>query len=557
MRFTDKGARLSPPGHEGGCVEEPSGGAETASVSGPRTSLISSVIDLPVRPRSVVARPDPEELRTLTERMPNCLTTKYGNVNVQTRVVARSKASTFIVTDDPSLHRGQPTMTKEQGERMASIQDEYIHTHDMVVVDGYIGNDPVLRTPARLIIETGNANIAAMQQILYYPLDRAGESGFEPLVTVIYTPGLEARGFPNDRLIAVDLERGITRVFNSDYFGESKKGGLRIWNKLVYDRGGLAMHAGCKIIPVGGQNRVALIIGLSGTGKTTTTFSKQNDSRPVQDDFLAIMPDGSIHATENGCFAKTFGLAEETEPAIYRAVLKPTSYLENVSQTNGMLDFFDTSYTQNGRAVFKMSDIEGAGDARAIKKADILLILNRNEDIIPAVARLSGTQAAAYFMLGETKGTSAGGAEEAGRFLRIPGTNPFFPLDHSLQGNRILEILKTNPMEVYLMNTGRIGGGENDPRSLKVKIRHSSAIIQGIAEGTIRWERDPDFGYEVAFRVAGIEGDDERLLRPRELYAQQGRLDEYRTIVERLRAERREYMKSFPGLARDIAESVS
>jgi len=538
-------------------VEEPSGGAETASGSGPRTSLISSVIDLPVRPRSVVARPDPEELRTLTERMPNCLTTKYGNVNVQTRVVARSKASTFIVTDDPSLHRGQPTMTKEQGERMASIQDEYIHTHDMVVVDGYIGNDPVLRTPARLIIETGNANIAAMQQILYYPLDRAGESGFEPLVTVIYTPGLEARGFPNDRLIAVDLERGITRVFNSDYFGESKKGGLRMWNKLVYDRGGLAMHAGCKIIPVGGQNRVALIIGLSGTGKTTTTFSKQNDSRPVQDDFLAIMPDGSIHATENGCFAKTFGLAEETEPAIYRAVLKPTSYLENVSQKNGMLDFFDTSYTQNGRAVFKMSDIEGAGDARAIKKADILLILNRNEDIIPAVARLSGTQAAAYFMLGETKGTSAGGAEEAGRFLRIPGTNPFFPLDHSLQGNRILEILKTNPMEVYLMNTGRIGGGENDPRSLKVKIRHSSAIIQGIAEGTIRWERDPDFGYEVAFRVAGIEGDDERLLRPRELYAQQARLDEYRTIVERLRAERREYMKSFPGLARDIAESVS
>src|SRR2546428_632355 len=425
---------------------------------------MSSVVDLPVRPRSVVARPDPEELRSLTERMPNCLRTKYGNVNVQTRVVARSKASTFIVPDDPSLHRGHPTITKEQGDRVARVQDEYIHTRDMVVVDGYIGIDAVMLTQAQQIIESGNSNIASMQQILNYPLDRSGESGFEPLVTVIYTPGLEAKGFPNDRLIAVDLERRITRVFNSDYFGESKKGGLRMWNKLVYDRGGLAMHAGCKIIPVEGRNRVALIIGLSGTGKTTTTFSK---------------------------------------------------------------------------------------------KADILLILNRNEDIIPAVARLSGAQAAAYFMLGETKGTSAGGAEEAGRFLRIPGTNPFFPLDHSLQGNRILEILKLNPMEVYLMNTGRIGGGENDPRSLKVKIRHSSAIIQGIAEGTIPWERDPDFGYEVAFRVAGIEGDDERLLRPRELYAQQGRLDEYRTIVERLRAERREYMKSFPGLARDIAESVS
>jgi phosphoenolpyruvate carboxykinase (ATP) len=514
-------------------------------------------MELPVKPRSVVARPGPEGLRALTERMPNCLKTRYGNVNVQTRVVARSKASTFIVTDDPSLHRGHPTITAEEGERMARVQDDFIRARDMIVVDGSIGNDPILRTPARLIIEAANANIAAMQQILYYPLDRSDESGFEPLVTVIYTPNLEARGFPNNRLIAVDLERRITRVFNSDYFGESKKGGLRMWNKLVYDRGGLAMHAGCKVIPVDGRTRVALIIGLSGTGKTTTTFSKQNDSRPVQDDFLAIMPDGSIHASENGCFAKTFGLAEESEPSIYRAVLKPTSYLENVSQKNGTLDFFDATYTQNGRAVFRMSDIEGAGDARAIKKADILLILNRNEDVIPAVARLSGAQAAAYFMLGETKGTSAGGVEEAGRFLRIPGTNPFFPLDHSLQGNRILEILKKNPMEVYLMNTGRVGGGESDPRSLKVKIHHSSAIIQGIADGTIHWDRDPDFGYEVASRVPGVAGDDERLLRPCELYARQGRLDEYRRIVERLRAERREYMKSFPQLARDISESVS
>ena len=537
-------------------MKAPARGADSASDINHRSSLISTVIDLPVRPRSVIARPGLDELRALTERMPNCLKTGYGSVNVQTRVVARSKASTFIVTDDASAHRGHATIGVDEAARMARAQDEYIRGRDMVVVDGYIGNDPLLRTPARLIVESRNANIAAMQQILYYPLE-GDDSGFEPLVTVIYTPNLEAKGYPNDRLIAVDLERRITRVLNSDYFGESKKGGLRMWNKLVYDRGGLAMHAGCKVIPVEGRSRAVLIIGLSGTGKTTTTFSKQNDSRPVQDDFLAIMPDGSIHATENGCFAKTFGLAEETEPAIYRAVLKPTSYLENVSQKNGTLDFFDTSYTQNGRAVFRMADIEGAGDARAIKKADILLILNRNEDVIPAVARLSGTQAAAYFMLGETKGTSAGGVEEAGRFLRIPGTNPFFPLDHSLQGNRILEIMRANPMEVYLMNTGRIGGGEGDARSLKVKIRHSSAIVQGIAEGTIRWDRDPDFGYEVASRVPGIDADDERLLRPRELYAQQGRLDEYRRIVERLRSERREYMNSFPRLDRDIVEAVS
>ncbi len=511
---------------------------------------------LPVKPRHTMTRPSAEELRALTERMPNCSKTRYGNVNVQTRVVARSKASTFIVTADPQRHSGL-TMTLEDGERMARLQEEYIQSREMLVVDGYIGNDPSFRTPARLILEAGNANIAAMQQILYFPLEDRDRSAFEPQVTVIYTPNLPAKGFPNDRLIAVDLERRITRVFNSDYFGESKKGGLRMWNKLVFDRGGLAMHAGCKIIPVGGRDRVALIIGLSGTGKTTTTFTRQNDSRPVQDDFLAVMPDGGIYATENGCFAKTFGLAEETEPAIYRAVLKPTSYLENVSQKNGGLDFFDTSYTQNGRAVFKMADIEGAGDARSIRKADILLILNRNENVIPAVARLHGPQAAAYFMLGETRGTSAGGPEEAGRFLRIPGTNPFFPLEHSLQGNRFLEILRNSPMEVFLMNTGRVGGGDEEARGLKIKIKHSSAIVKGIAEGTIRWDRDPDFGYEVAGSVAGIEGDDELVLRPRALYDRQGRTGEYRQIVERLRAERREYMNSFPTLDPVIVEAVS
>jgi phosphoenolpyruvate carboxykinase (ATP) len=514
------------------------------------------MIVLPVKPRSAMTRPSPEELRVLTERMPNCAKTQYGNVNVQTRVVARSKASTFIVTSDPARHSGL-TMTPEEGERVARLQDQYIRSRDMLVVDGYIGNDPSFRTPARLILESTNANIAAMQHLLYFPLEDRDLSAFEPQVTVIYTPNLEAKGFPNDRLIAVDLERRITRVFNSDYFGESKKGGLRMWNKLVFDRGGLAMHAGCKIIPVGGRDRIVLIIGLSGTGKTTTTFTRQNDSRPVQDDFLAVMPDGGIYATENGCFAKTFGLAEETEPAIYRAVLKPTSYLENVSQKNGNLDFFDTSYTQNGRAVFRMADIEGVGDARGLRKADVLLILNRNENVIPAAARLRGPQAAAYFMLGETKGTSAGGPEEAGRFLRIPGTNPFFPLDHSLQGNRFLEILQKSPMEVYLMNTGRVGGGEDDPRSLKVKIRHSSAIVKAIAEGTIDWDRDPDFGYEVALSVPGIEGEDELLLRPRALYDRQGRTAEYRQIVERLRDERQAYMRSFPALDPVIAEAVS
>ena len=85
-----------------------------------------------------------------------------------------------------------------------------------------------------------------------------------------------------------------------------------MWNKLVYDRGGLAMHSGAKTFPAevtpDGQEKLALIIGLSGTGKTTTTFRNVKGSLPVQDDFIALMPGGKVHTTENGCFAKTWGL---------------------------------------------------------------------------------------------------------------------------------------------------------------------------------------------------------------------------------------------------------
>ena len=482
--------------------------------------------------------------------MPNARRTVYNNYNVQTRVDARSTKSTYIVTDHPEQHTAQ-TVSPEEGRKWAKIQDDYIRDQEMIVLDGVIGNDPTFLTPARLIIEARNANIAGMQQQLYYPPD-----GVQPEVTMIYTPNLPAPGYPNDRAIFVDLEAGITRVLNSDYFGESKKGGLRMWNKKVYDAGGLAMHAGCKVIPVGSRERVFLIVGLSGTGKTTTTFTTQNHSKPVQDDFIALMPEGKIYGTENGCFAKTFSLDPQHEPTIYGAVTKPEAYLENVSQKaeGGPVDFYDASYTQNGRATFGLAALGWYADARNIGSVDVLLILNRNENIIPGVARLGEEHAAAYFMLGETQGTSAGGKDEMGKALRVPGTNPFFPLRQEQQGNRFLELMRARPFEVYLMNTGRVGGPQSEPSSKKVTIEYSSAIVKAVAEGTASWTRDPDFGYEVAEGLPGV--DDIEILQPKRLYQRTGRIDEYNEWVKRLKQERTAEFKKYPGLDPEIVGAV-
>jgi phosphoenolpyruvate carboxykinase (ATP) len=171
------------------------------------------------------------------------------------------------------------------------------------------------------------------------------------------------------------------------------------------------------------------------------------------------------------------------------------------------------------------------------------------------VAKLKREQAAAYFMLGETKGTSAGGVAEMGKNLRVPGTNPFFFNNDALQGNRLLELLDTMPdLDVYLMNTGRVGGTDGDERSKKVKIPHSSAVLQGIVSGTIEWEEDPDFGYFVARSLPDFPDDE--LLRPHRLYERQGRLDEYAAIVSALTDERREYLRSYPGLDESIVNAI-
>jgi phosphoenolpyruvate carboxykinase (ATP) len=505
--------------------------------------------------KAVIYDPTPAELQALTARMPQARRTAFGNYNVQTRVVSRSKGCTYIVTDDPSITNDQ-TITPAEGARVAALQDAYIAEREMVVVDGFIGNDPEYRSRARLYIETANANIAGMQQQLYFPPDRLA-ADWEPELVMIYTPNLAVAGYPDDRIIAVDLGAGVTRVMNSDYFGESKKGGLRMWNAKVFHAGGLAMHAGCKVVPTDRGERTILIIGLSGTGKTTTTFTRQNGSQPVQDDFIGLFPGGKVVGTENGCFAKTFALDPGHEPAIHGAVTRPDAYLENVSQKepDGPVDFFDEAYTKNGRATFPMASLGIWRDPRHIGPVNELLILNRNDNIIPGVARLSREQAAAYFMLGETKGTSAGGAAEEGVALRVPGTNPFYPYRDEDQANRFWELMGAHPFDVYLVNTGRVGGSDDHPGSKKLEIEHSGAIVEAIAEGTITWERDPDFGYDVATAVPGI--DDPELLRPRLLYERTGRADEYRAWVERLKRERAEFLAGFRGLRAEILAAVS
>lgn len=583
---------------------------------------MTSRSSLPKQPRlsysvEMLVNPSQTQLRELAlEHTPFCERTSDGSINKISRNKSRVAGYTYVIDrkGDPSAY-SHNTIKPADAQKLIESQTAYIQAKGkLIVVQGWIGLGEHA-VPVEWAYTLEGANIAGMQQILAFPRERvegpdAASKPFEPALRLVYTPD-HFVDMPGKQAIIVDLENYVTHVMGSDYFGESKKGALRMLAALHYGSGGLVMHAGAKEITTRGAKLTMGILGLSGTGKTTTTFSKQGEAtRPVQDDMITLWPGGVISVTENGCFAKTFGLTLETEPAIYKGTVSGDAWLENVfvnTQGDGKPDFSKgvltpsevehlrtvllatgaepdkidayvsgkvalaevvdadgipldgwdfVVWTENGRSILPMSSVDDAADLDAVPPIESLGILNRDEGpdaATPGLVRFtSPEQAAGYLMLGETSKTSAAG-KERGK-TRSPFTQPFFPLAHTLQATRFSELAATfKETAMWEMNTGYIGGDaidEHKGKALKVKIRHSSALLEALLGGQIAWTVDPDFGYEI------VDVDDPRnadlvskvpveILQPKRYYSAQGRMGEYDVWVAQMKKERKSFLEKF------------
>ncbi|PRP96305.1 phosphoenolpyruvate carboxykinase (ATP) [Enhygromyxa salina] len=582
-------------------------------------------LELPQQPAlpfavQTLVNPSQATLRELAlKHTPYCVQTVHGSINKVARNKARMAQYTYIIdrAGKPEAY-SHATIGAEQAQQLIDQQAAYVRDQgQLIVVEGYVGVGP-RAVPVQWCYTLEAANIAAMQQVLAFPRERvegpdAATRAFTPAFRLVYTPEFVPE-MPGKQAIIVDLDNYVTYIMGADYFGESKKGALRMLAALMYRNGGLVMHAGAKEI-IDGDGRVTMgILGLSGTGKTTTTFSKQGDAtKPVQDDMITLWPGGEISVTENGCFAKTWGLAEDTEPVIYRGTISSEAWIENVYlDADGNPDFFkrdlspadverlrDTligtgaaannvdayiagevkfadvvddgipkdgwdfvMWTENGRSIIPMSAVEDAAVLEELEDLHSLGILNRDEGpdaATPGLVRFtSPEQAAGYLMLGETSKTSAAG-KERGK-TRSPFTQPFFPLAHSLQAQRFSELAATfGATSMWLMNTGYIGGdarGEERGEALKVKIRHSSAMLEAMLGGEIVWATDPDFGYEIVdvdapANAALLERVPGQILQPRRFFEESGRMDEYTDWVARMKAERKAFLEKY-----DVAPAI-
>ncbi len=567
-----------------------------------------------------IENPSQAELRELAlEHTPCVQKTIVGSINKVTRNKARMAKYTYIIdTEDRWSHQ---TIDPARASELIERQKKYIEDKGtLIAIDGYSGLGAGAFGTTWLYTLEG-ANIAGMQQVLAFPRSAAESDAqlkqpFEPTFRLFYTPDLFLDDMPGRQAIIVDIENWTTHVMGADYFGESKKGVLRMLNHYVYEKGGLVLHAGAKAVTSKNGGKVTMtIMGLSGTGKTTTTFSKQGDlTEPIQDDMVSLWPHGALSITENGCFAKTDGLSPETEPVLYEASIGPDAWIENVFLeadgsfhfSKGALSIEDVKrlrdilvqtgadrknvdkyiagevkidevvdshgipadgwdfvmWTQNGRSIVPLSSIPDAADLHDIPQVKSMGILNRDEGYdaaTPGIIRFtSPEQAAGYFMLGETSKTSAAG-KERGK-TRSPFTQPFFPAKHGLQAKRFAELAATMPgVTMWLMNTGYIGGEANDVKegkAINIKISHSSAMLEALLSETIKWKKDPDFGYEIvdvdapenAELVAKVPPE---ILEPRRFYEARDRADDYRQWVHHMKEARAGFLQEFkvaPGI---------
>ena len=495
-----------------------------------------------VKKSGLITGKNASELRELAK--PDETTTEYGSASYITAIRSRSAKFTEIAFE----------ASPEQIDTLGKVAS-FIKTKRFIVVDRTMCMKRGYRTKIRLYVSERFARLAYMWGAMLF----SPEKGFaKPDFNIVDIPE-----YP-ERKILVDPKSFTTLILGSDYCGEIKKAGLRMMMyKHKTTRGGLGLHAGSKILRVMGADgklveKGMLLFGLSATGKTTLTCHHHwLDARAGevvrirQDDVVMLNKDSSAIGTEDNFYIKTDGLEPDSQPLLYKGAISPNANLENVKvKESGKVDFFDSSLTSNGRGIVIRKELDFTDKSIDLDRVDMMVFITRRKTIVPPIARLTREQAAAFFMLGESIESSAGDPTQAGKPLRVVGTNPFIIGPYEEEGNRFLEILEQNPhIECYLLDTGKYGAHPGADDGIKITVYDSARLLADAARGTIRWRKDPDWGYEVADWAGDV---DLRHFDPKAFYSE----EEYQRLTSGLKEERRAWLAQFKGLDKRIVDAI-
>ncbi len=450
---------------------------------------------------------------------------KGGTFLVSTgQFTGRSPNDKFVVrtpeVEDTIWWDNNAPMAPEAFDRLHADMLAHMEGGDYFVQDLYGGADPDHRLDVRVVSELAWHNLF-IRHLLRRP-DADELATFVPEFTIINCPSFKAdparHGCNSETVIALNFEKKLILIGNTEYAGENKKSVFTLLNYILPEKGVMAMHCSANHA-IGDPDDAAVFFGLSGTGKTT--LSADPGRTLIGDDEHGWSETGTFNF-EGGCYAKTINLREEAEPEIFATTRKFSTVIENMVYDPDTLelDFDDDSLTANTRCAYPLDMISNASaTGLGGHPKNIVMLTCDAFGVLPPIARLTPAQAMYHFLSGFTAkvaGTERGVTEPTPTFSTCFGA-PFMPRRPEVYGDLLREKISAHGATCWLVNTGWTGGAFGTGSRMPIKA--TRALLTAALDGTLnrgKFRKDPHFGFEVPTTCPGCDDD---LLDPRGTWA--------------------------------------
>lgn len=357
--------------------------------------------------------------------------------------------------------------------------------------------------------------------LLVVPYDKLDRSRYEGRLRKM------PDGQTSNMAVAMDFDRMLGVVYGSAYGGSVKKLIFTVMNYILPGEDLLPLHCSANEGPKGD---CALLLGLSGTGKTSLSADPR---RALLGDDEHGWSDNGIANFENGCYAKLINLRPNKEPEIWNAVFHEAHYLEHGAIVEncmmypwGTFDVDDERYTPNSRASYPLRFLSNVKpDSRSGHPKTILFLAADANGVLPPVARLTPEQAMLWFLMGYTSklaGTETGIVDPVSTFSRFFG-EPFMPRNPDVYARMLGERMRRHNTQVYLVNTGWSGGpfGVGERMDISLTREIVNAALSGQLEG-VGYVQDETFHILVPKQCPGVPPE---VLFPRNTWADQEAYD--------------------------------
>lgn len=378
---------------------------------------------------------------------------------------------------------------------------DFVKKHKRIYVnDRIIGADCKYALPVKVITSQALTSVFVDNMFRTIPKDLNKSCFFEKPFYLIALPynTLDSNKYNNilrkcedgttsNKVVAVDFDRRMGIVVGSSYLGCVKKLMFTVMNYYVPFENILPLHCSANEDKNG---RTALILGLSGTGKTT--LSADPKRALLGDDEHGWSEDG-IANFENGCYAKMINISHEKEPEIYDAVLHEDNYLNHgaivenaMIYPNGEFDFDDDRLTPNSRASYPLKFLSNIKETGTGGHPTTILFLTADRlGVLPPISKLDKNQAMLWYLMGYTSklaGTETGVVEPTSTFSRFFGA-PFMPGQPNIYTKMLGDKMDKFNTSVYLINTGWSGGKYGVGK--RINLKYTRAMVDAALNGDL------------------------------------------------------------------------